>query len=244
MNGTGFSPTHLVPEDGLPAWDVPDPSRAPVATIPGRLDVQLAERSGDWARVICSNGWAGWVDGRRLVDLSPTPPPPPPPAPLPQPSPPPSLTSPGWPAPVVAQSRSAIVWLALIGGALAVVSALLPWLRGIGSATAFKVPIKFLVAPTSGGTGGPNIGLALIALGGLGIAASALPAMPNAATFRRICGGAIVVVATAYAGQIMRSLNALNRFGGSPSFVKTLGFGVYVALAGGVMLSAGKSRGG
>jgi len=28
--------------------------------------VAVVERKGDWARVTASNGWSGWVDGRRL----------------------------------------------------------------------------------------------------------------------------------------------------------------------------------
>jgi hypothetical protein len=37
------------------------------------LDVQLAETVGDWARVVCSNGWSAWVDRRQLVAIGPPP---------------------------------------------------------------------------------------------------------------------------------------------------------------------------
>jgi len=64
MTSTGsFAPTHLVPEGGVTTYEDPYPGRALVPLDPG-LPVQLAERRGDWARVVCSNGWEAWVDGR------------------------------------------------------------------------------------------------------------------------------------------------------------------------------------
>ncbi|MDH6574509.1 hypothetical protein [Kitasatospora sp. MAP5-34] len=66
--GPGFRPTHVVPEDGLPTWAAPDPSH-PTARLDPLLPVRLAETSGDWACVVCSNGWSAWVDGRLLVAL-------------------------------------------------------------------------------------------------------------------------------------------------------------------------------
>ena len=36
-------------------------------TLSAGLDVTVAERAGDWARVVAVNGWTGWVDARRLV---------------------------------------------------------------------------------------------------------------------------------------------------------------------------------
>jgi RsiW-degrading membrane proteinase PrsW (M82 family) len=60
-------PTHAVPPGGQPAWASPDPASAPVATLAPGLDLVVAERAGDWARVVAANGWTGWVDGRRLI---------------------------------------------------------------------------------------------------------------------------------------------------------------------------------
>jgi len=65
-----YLPTHVVPAGGLDAWDAPDPARAPVDRLDPALDVQVTERSGDWAHVLCSNGWSAWVDGRGLQELS------------------------------------------------------------------------------------------------------------------------------------------------------------------------------
>jgi hypothetical protein len=63
----GWRPGHWVPAGGMPAWGVPDPRAPMVATLVGGLPVQVVQRSGAWARVLCSNGWMGWVDGGRLV---------------------------------------------------------------------------------------------------------------------------------------------------------------------------------
>jgi hypothetical protein len=66
----GFVPTHLAPPEGLRTWAAPDGNQ-PTAAIPAGMDVQLAEQQGDWARVVCSNGWSAWVDGRQLIDMGP-----------------------------------------------------------------------------------------------------------------------------------------------------------------------------
>ncbi len=86
-----FRPTHVVPPDGLPAWEAPDPAR-PTDPLDALLPVQLAERQGDWAYVVCSNGWAAWVDGRLLVSVPRTPRPPV------SPSPARRTRAPCWPA--------------------------------------------------------------------------------------------------------------------------------------------------
>ena len=62
-----WAATHLAPAEGLPAWAAPDPSQSPIVTLAGRLELVIAERAGDWARVVAINGWTGWVDARRLV---------------------------------------------------------------------------------------------------------------------------------------------------------------------------------
>jgi hypothetical protein len=57
-------PSHSVPPQGLRAWSAPDPSGPIVANLAPGLPIQVAEVRGAWARVICSNGWTGWIDGR------------------------------------------------------------------------------------------------------------------------------------------------------------------------------------
>lgn len=66
----GWNPTHVVPDGGLPAWAEPNPEAQPVATLGAGLPVFVEQVLGAWAHVLCSNGWRGWVDGRRLRDLT------------------------------------------------------------------------------------------------------------------------------------------------------------------------------
>ncbi|MFE7581421.1 hypothetical protein ACFU5Y_07640 [Streptomyces gardneri] len=68
-----FRPTHVVPRDGLPAWEAPDPG-LPTVPLDAFLPVRLTERAGDWGRVLCSNGWSAWVDARLLVTVPDDPP--------------------------------------------------------------------------------------------------------------------------------------------------------------------------
>ncbi|URM92414.1 hypothetical protein LUW75_23400 [Streptomyces sp. MRC013] len=68
-----FRPTHVVPRHGMPAWETPGTAR-PTVPLDPFLPVRLLERTGDWARVLCSNGWSAWVDGRLLVSVPEDPP--------------------------------------------------------------------------------------------------------------------------------------------------------------------------
>ncbi|MFF4546961.1 hypothetical protein [Streptomyces sp. NPDC001435] len=73
MTAPGFRPTHVVPPDGMPAWEAPDPAR-PTLPLDPLLPVQLVERRGDWGHIRCANGWSAWVDGRYLVAVPEDPP--------------------------------------------------------------------------------------------------------------------------------------------------------------------------
>jgi hypothetical protein len=64
---SGWAPTHRVPAVGMWAWNVPDPAAQPAAALDPHLEVQATEHRGEWVRILCSNGWAAWVDGRQLV---------------------------------------------------------------------------------------------------------------------------------------------------------------------------------
>ncbi|WP_455359102.1 hypothetical protein [Streptomyces sp. SYSU K21746] len=73
MTTEDFAPTHVVPREGLPAWEAPDVSR-PTEPLDPFLPVRLLDRRGDWGQILCANGWSAWVDGRLLVAV-PEPPP-------------------------------------------------------------------------------------------------------------------------------------------------------------------------
>ncbi|MCL8016997.1 hypothetical protein [Streptomyces sp. AS02] len=73
MTSPAFRPTHVVPRNGMPAWESPDPAR-PTVPLDAFLPVQLVERRGDWGHILCANGWSAWVDGRFLVAVPQDPP--------------------------------------------------------------------------------------------------------------------------------------------------------------------------
>ncbi len=54
-----FRPTHVVPQEGLPAWEAPDVTR-PTAPLDAFLPVQLLSRRGEWGQILCANGWTAW----------------------------------------------------------------------------------------------------------------------------------------------------------------------------------------
>ncbi|MGR8012023.1 hypothetical protein [Streptomyces hypolithicus] len=68
MTTEDFRPTHVVPPNGLPAWESPDVSR-PTEPLDPLLPVQVLDRRGDWGLIACANGWSAWVDGRLLVSV-------------------------------------------------------------------------------------------------------------------------------------------------------------------------------
>jgi hypothetical protein len=61
-----WSASHVIPAEGLAAWRTPDPAGPVIARLDPGLPVLVTERAGDWAHVVASNGWTGWVDGRSL----------------------------------------------------------------------------------------------------------------------------------------------------------------------------------
>ncbi|WBP91040.1 SH3 domain-containing protein [Kitasatospora cathayae] len=69
--GPAFRPTHRVPSGGMSAWTAPDPSLQAVTRIDARVELEILERAGDWAHIVCANGWSAWVDGRRIEELRP-----------------------------------------------------------------------------------------------------------------------------------------------------------------------------
>jgi len=64
--GGPFTPTHRVPVEGLPSWQVPNGTTAATG-LAGGLELQVVQQVGDWAQVRAVNGWTGWVDARRLL---------------------------------------------------------------------------------------------------------------------------------------------------------------------------------
>jgi hypothetical protein len=61
----GWTATHVVTRRA-DAWAQPDPAGARAGTLKRRVQVQVTEREGEWARVVTANGWSGWIAGRDL----------------------------------------------------------------------------------------------------------------------------------------------------------------------------------
>lgn len=61
-----WAPTHAAPPGGLQTWPEPNPALPPGPSLDPMLPVQVVEWRGAWARIVCSNGWGAWVDGRLL----------------------------------------------------------------------------------------------------------------------------------------------------------------------------------
>jgi hypothetical protein len=231
-----WTPTHWVPETGLEARSSPDPAVAPVARLDPWLEVAVAQVWGDWAQVVCSNGWWAWVDGRVLVPRTATA--------LPGPTP---STAPGAVSPSATGTQGSGEWSAeafaaralagaigLVGALAIALSALLPWLRlGGESANGFDVPVEFLLSYDSSLDTGIKLGLLLILLGVAGLAAVVLFPDPR---WRRGVGIAAVAIAVVYVVQVQRALGA-GPAAGRPSLLSAVGFGVYVALVGGLALA-------
>lgn len=59
--------THVVPAGGLRAWAAPHPEAEVRGDLAAGVEVRVIQWRADWAQVDASNGWWGWVDGRRLV---------------------------------------------------------------------------------------------------------------------------------------------------------------------------------
>jgi len=211
--------------------------------------VKVVERAGAWARVVCSNGWTGWVDGRLLVAAEPEPAQPEAPAaastqaaaaeaaeaPTPMPA-----AVPVAPAAPTRQQRARPGRARLgvprspaqIGAALVFVSALLPWIRGAGflGSNAFDVRLLFLFGSSSNLFRGFSAGLALLALGAAGLWTLRTDA-PKGPSVRRSVGVAVVALAVWFA---IRALAGIEGFR-----ITRLGYGVYTAIAGGALLAWG-----
>lgn len=61
-------PTVAVPPGGMDSWSKPE-ATGTTRSLPEGLQLAVMGRSGDWAQVRSPNGFIGWVDNRRLVQL-------------------------------------------------------------------------------------------------------------------------------------------------------------------------------
>ena len=66
LTAEGWYPSHRVPAEGLATWAEPDPAQAPGPRLDPHLAVHVDETAGEWAHVVCENGWSAWVLASRL----------------------------------------------------------------------------------------------------------------------------------------------------------------------------------
>lgn len=248
----------VVPPSGLVGRVRPDASLPPARSLPPGTPLRVVRTLGAWAEVAGTDGWTGWVDGRRLLDA--------PVAAAPAvaaagpaagPAAVPGARVPGGypsyaalheaatapapaaPAPAGGSLLQRVPIPALVGAGLLVVSAVLPWIRSGGrSRNAFDIPVQFLVDFRTTATGSVDIGLTLVTLA---IGALVLSARPGLARWRRVCGGAAIVVATLYTAQIQRVLNDMAA-ADRPTLFGTLGLGVLTTIVGGALVLWGGPR--
>ena len=209
-----FRPTHQVPAIGLRAWATPDPKGGVIASLaPGSL-VQLLKRRGNWSKVRASNGWVGWVDQRLLEGADPVE----------------LAAADEGPGERRVRLRGARVGGAL-GGIAALVAALQAWEPSsvADPANAFGVSFSFLLSYTNT-DGGPALGLLLLLLGTVAVAAAFLP-VP--AGIPRLAGGAVLLIGAAYLGQVLRIAYDFDAVGDYLDFV---GIGPFIAIGAGIAI--------
>jgi len=208
--------THAVPSEGMSAWPDPNPSLEPIASLEARVRLSIAERRGDWARVVGSNGWTGWVDARRLVALE---------------------TAPsGAPAAATGFGAGKPNPIILVGALLIGLSAMLPWLdTGVETFNAMDLSAQILFDYE--GTGSPYIGWVLFGIGALTLAV-AFMRKPTAPAV--VLGIAAIVVPGLFGMQINQLVSDLG--GGFSDLTDVIGFGPGVTIVGGIVALVGGNR--
>lgn len=216
---SGWSPSHRVPAGGMRAWDEPDPSAQPSSRLEARVELQIAERRGDWARAVGSNGWTGWVDARKLEPMK------------------------------AAAARSGgtidlggfkLRPMPLVGAAGLALAAFLPWLSIGGGLTggpavttnAFDIALAFLWDLTAAGSpylGILVVGLAVVAL----VAAAASKPNPGLTT---LAGVGTIAVTTLFLVQMYRGVT--DGGGTISDVVDYLGLAPWVMFGSGIVLLA------
>ncbi|HUU61802.1 MAG TPA: SH3 domain-containing protein [Acidimicrobiia bacterium] len=204
--------TCQVPAGGLPAWATPDPAQAPVAQLAERVQLRVDETRGAWARVTGSNGWTGWVDGRRLAGLGA------------------GATTSG--AGGLALGGLKIRPLPLLGGIALIVATFLNWLQ-LGSSNGFNVGLPFLWGGWEHGADAPDLGIFTLIIG---IGAVLLAVLPRTSVpALRVLGLITVVIAVVFAIQVMLWAGDVGG-GAGDAFTDGMSYAPYVALAGGILM--------
>ena len=228
-----FTGTHTTPAAGMATW--PHPGSA---TTGPRLDpylvVQLVRVYGDWAQIVCSNGWSTWVDGRIL-------------APAGQ-----QRASASAPRRVAGTSLgrytfippTKATWPLSAGAALVAVAVFLPWIDfggGADTVNALDVPLVFLLGKDNFLDGGPGLGIVLLLLA---VAAFMLGHISGLQKLAKVPGALCVPAVVMFLVQMNALLGAVKNAGGTdvPSLLDVVGIGVWLSLIGAALLAWGGKR--
>ena len=207
--------THAVPSGGMSAWPEPNPETQATAHLEARVRLSVAVRRGDWAKVIGSNGWTGWVDNRRLVELA-----------KPETG---AVVEPTG----IAVGSTRVNPVILAGALFTALSALLPWVDD--GRNAMELTLKFLWDVEASGT--PYLGWGLMALGAMALGTAFLRKPLGPAV---LVGIATVAVAVLFVAQVYRVLNDLG--GGFEEVKNALGIAPALTLGGGILTLIGGTR--
>ena len=211
----GWTPTHRVPPTGMRAWADPDPSLQPTTRLEPAVELVVSEQRGDWANVVGSNGWTGWVDARQLLQIGAAP-----------------------------ATKSSINFggvqlrpVPLIGAAALLLSAFLPWVsNGGASVNSLDIALSFLWDLNASGS--PYLGWAIIAIAAGGLVASA--AKKSVPALMMLLGLLAVGLTGAFLIQMYRGIT--DSGGTLGEIFDWIGFAPWVSLGGGVLLIAGANK--
>ncbi|MEX0825515.1 MAG: hypothetical protein WD184_01970 [Acidimicrobiia bacterium] len=205
--------THAVPAGGMPAWPEPNPELQPTAMLEARVRLSIAERRGDWARVVGSNGWTGWVDARRIAPLA--------------------AAEPAAVTPATAGGSRPVNPLLLAGAFFTALSALLPWLQD--GRNSMELTLGFLWDFEA--EGAPYIGWVLIGLAALVLGTAFLKRPLGPAV---LLGILTVAVAGLFVAQLYRALEQGG--GGFDDLKEIVGWAPGVTLGAGILTLIGGTR--
>jgi SH3-like domain-containing protein len=215
-----WAPTHEVPPGGMAAYAEPDPQLQPVARLQERVQLRVDEQRGAWARVTGSNGWTGWVDGRRLAALGSG-----------------AVTAPMAAVPSAA-SGFAVKPVTLVGAVLAVVAVFLPWVNTVASTNGFDWPLSTLwdYNALAGGSGF-SVGAVVLILGIASFVPSVLRGPMRGAAI--VLGTLLLLIGVLFVVQVVRYATGVNEWSVWKGLTDGVRFGAWAAIAGGLLAMVG-----
>jgi hypothetical protein len=228
-----------VPGTGLDVYAAPDPSQAPIATLPGGTEVQVVGRRGQWVHLVGGDGLDAWADGAALagVAVGAT-------ASTPTPAAAPAGNDPRAPV-VVEKQRSPFTLgtgpvVGAVGGLVAILGAVLPWLQTGTDVNAFDIPVSFLSSWENLPDSGFSLGALVVVLAAV---AAVVSLIGGGGIVRRILGLALLIVAAAYVLQWQDYLSSGSRgLGTGLNVWDIVDYCVLVTLGGSIVMMGAPSR--